>query len=150
MRARHFVATLVAVPLAIALGSAGPAPRMSSAQTPAPAQTPVQTPAPASPERQCFSPQQVENFRTAGGNTLYLKARTGATYELNATGACNDLDGTVQLAIMPELGLSRLCSGDWATIAVPGSARPVERCRVQITKVLSAEEVAALPSRYRP
>ncbi len=141
MRARHFAAALFAVPLAIVLGSTGPAPG---------AQTPVQTPAPASPERQCFSPQQVDNFRTAGGNTLYLKARTGAVYELNTAGACNDLDGTNQLAIVPELGLSRLCSGDWATIAVPGSAQPVERCRVQITKVLSAEEVAALPSRYRP
>lgn len=143
MRVRHFAAALVAAPLAIMLSSAGPA---------SPVKTPAQTPAPApaSPERQCFSPQQVENFRTTGSNTLYVRAGHSTVYELNATGDCTDLDGANQLAIVPELGLSRLCSGDWATIAVPGSARPVERCRVQISKVLSAEEVAALPARNRP
>lgn len=137
MRAHSFAAILVTAPLV--LGCAGAAPGKGE-------QAQVQT---ASPERQCFSPQQVDNFRTADATTIYLKARPNTVYELTTNGGCNDVDGATRLAILPEVG-SRLCSGDWATIAVPGSTQAIQRCRVQIAKVLSAEEVAALPARNRP
>lgn len=137
MRVSVLAAALAAVPIALFLGSAGPSPR-------------AETPTSASPERQCFSPQQVDNFRSGRANTVYLKVRANTVYEIHTTGACTDVDNAYQLAIQPEFGSSRLCSGDWATIAVPGSAQAIQRCRVQISKVLSAEEVAALPSRYRP
>ncbi|MDB5422276.1 MAG: hypothetical protein JWR59_2223 [Brevundimonas sp.] len=144
MRVSALTAVLIALPVSLALGSAGPAPSTARDVQATPA-----TPEPARPERQCFSPQQVQNFRSAGPTTVYLKVGANTVYELQTAGGCNDLEGAYQLSIQPELG-SRLCSGDWANIVVPGSARPLERCRVQITKVLSAEEVAALPDRSRP
>ena len=136
MRAHSFAAVLIMAPLV--LGCAGAVPGQET-----------QTRASTSPERQCFSPQQIANFRTADATTLYLKVRSNKVYELTTSGGCNDVDGTTRLAILPEIG-SRLCSGDWATIAAPGSTQAIQRCRVHISKVLSAEEVAALPARNRP
>ncbi len=102
------------------------------------------------PERQCFFVGQVDNFRQAPGQTLYLKVRNDTVYELEAAGSCQDLDHATKLAIVPQLGLSRLCTGDPATIVVPGSTQAANTCRVRIVKQLSTEEVAALPARDRP
>lgn len=144
MPASALTAALVALPASFFLASAGPAPGLAEGM-----QTPNSQAEPARPERQCFSPQQVQNFRTAGPTKVYLKVGASTVYELQTAGACTDLEDSYQLSIQPELG-GRLCAGDWANIAMPGSAQSVERCRVQITKVLSAEEVAALPDRSRP
>jgi hypothetical protein len=102
------------------------------------------------PERQCFFQQQVDNFRSGEAQTLYLKVRGSGVYRLNTAGACTDLDNAYQLAIVPEMGASRLCTDEWATIAVPGSSAPIQACRARIEKKLTDAEVAALPARYRP
>lgn len=104
----------------------------------------------ARPERQCFFPQQIDNFRSANATTLYLKVRGGAVYELSTTGACTDLDNAYRLAIVPDLGASRLCTNEWATVSAPGPAGPLQTCRAHIEKTLTDAEIAALPARYRP
>ncbi len=112
---------------------------------------PVAAPARAdAPERQCFFQQQVDNFRTEGSQTLYLKVRGSGVYKLSTAGACNDLDGAYQVSIVPDMGASRLCTDEWATLAVPGSAGPIQSCRARIDKKLTDAEVAALPARSRP
>jgi len=103
------------------------------------------------PERQCFWSSQVDNSRQGANLTVYLKVRGGTVYQVDALGACTELDFAMQLAIVPDLaGGDRLCSGDFANIVVPGNARPLQRCRVQITKWLTPTEIAALPAKYRP
>lgn len=99
--------------------------------------------------RQCFLPQEVTNFRSGPDQNLYLKVRRDRVYEVTSTGACWDLDRTISLALAPQAGSSRLCTGDWATVALPQSSSP-SSCRVRIGKALTGEEFAALPSRYRP
>lgn len=100
--------------------------------------------------RQCFSTSQVRNFRADGISTVYLRAND-TVYEVNAAGGCPDLDFTSSLAItsdLPSAGGSRLCVGDSARIMTPGAMGGA--CRVRVTRALTAEEVAALPSRDRP
>jgi hypothetical protein len=128
---------LAAAPLALVIGCA--APQVPSGPSDA-----------ASPERQCFSPSQVRNFRTTRDQTVYLRVGNAAVYRLDAVGDCSDAERAVQIAVVPERGGSRLCTGDWATLAAPGSAAPVQTCRVRIEKALTAEEVAALPEQDRP
>lgn len=112
-----------------------------------PAAAPVRA---ETPERQCFFQQQIDNFRTDGSQTLYLKVRGSGVYKLSTAGACNDLDGAYQMAIVADMGGSRLCTDEWATVAVPGSAGPLQSCRVRIDKKLTDAEVAALPAHSRP
>lgn len=98
--------------------------------------------------RPCFLPQQVTNFRdNATTQSIYLKVGAAGTYQLQASGFCRGLDGAISLAIVPDTG-GRICAGDWARIAV-GGVTP-ETCRVQVTKRLTSDEIAALPSRDRP
>ncbi|HYC67074.1 DUF6491 family protein [Brevundimonas sp.] len=107
----------------------------------------------ASPERQCFTPQHVRNFRQGGPGKLYVRSNSNAVFELNTAGGCTDLDFAQRLAITADgVGLAggRVCTGDWARITLPGSTSAASTCRARIDRVLTDEEVAALPSAHRP
>lgn len=106
----------------------------------------------ARPERQCFSTEQVRNFRQGESGRLYVRALRDQVFELNTSGGCMDLDVAHRLSITadPPLGGSRICTGDWARITLPGSAAPSAMCRARVDRALTAEEVAALPSAHRP
>lgn len=103
-------------------------------------------PVEASGPRACFQADQVQNFRTDGTQTLYVRAIDRQVYELNASGFCRGLDAATGIAIRAQAGAgSRLCTGDWALIG----AGP-EPCRARVARALTLAEVEALPSRYRP
>ena len=100
----------------------------------------------------CFNTDQVRNFRTGNAGQLYLRMRD-QVFELNTSGGCTELDIAQRLSITPfGAGLSggRICTGEWAQITVPGSAPALGACRARVDRVLSEEEVAALPSAHRP
>jgi hypothetical protein len=103
-------------------------------------------------ERQCFSTEQVRNFRDGEGGQLYIRAQRNMVFELNTSGGCLDLASATSLVITgdPPLGGSRICTGDWARIGVPGSTAPSGVCRARVERVLTAEQVAALPAARRP
>lgn len=131
---------LVCAALALAVSACAPAIETSSADGAA-----------ASGARQCFYANQVRNFRSAGMTTVYLRGSDNAVYEVNAAGGCRDLDFTTSLAITSDTAgavSERLCVGDSARIIVPNSMQGA--CRVRISRQLTAEEVAALPSTQRP
>lgn len=106
----------------------------------------------AGPERQCFSAEQVRNFRQGGSGRLYIRALRDQVFELNTSGGCMDLDVANRLAITadPPLGGSRICTGDWARITLPDSTAPSAMCRARVDRALTAEQVAALPAAHRP
>lgn len=106
------------------------------------------TDAAAMPERQCFQPSQVNNFR-ADQQNVYVRVGQSAVYAMQTTGACTDLDAAYEVAFVPLTGASSLCTGDRADIVQRGSVRP-SVCRVHIVNRLTEAEVAALPSRVRP
>ena len=103
-------------------------------------------------ERQCFSTQQVRNFREGESGRLYLRAQRDQVFELNTSGGCLDLNAANSLVITsdPPLSGSRICTGEWARIGVPGSSAPSGVCRGRVDRVLTAEQVAALPGAHRP
>ena len=108
----------------------------------------------ASPvSRQCFSVQQVNNFRSGRLDQVFLRVGRNDVFELTAAGGCRDLDFATRLAILPDMGGvggSRLCTDDWARLVVPGSTSPAEVCRVRVSRKLTAEEIEALPGAYKP
>ena len=102
--------------------------------------------------RQCFSIQQVNNFRQGGPDQVFLRVGRNDVYELNSVG-CTDLDFAVRLALVPDgrgLAGSRLCTDDWARVIVPGSTSQTSVCRVRISRKLTEAEIAALPAAHRP
>jgi hypothetical protein len=100
----------------------------------------------ASGPRQCFQGSLVRNFRSDGGATVYVRANDNTVYEMN-TGGCSALDFTNSLVLTSGTPIGdRLCVGDDARISVPGAGV----CRARVSRALTAEEVAALPSPNRP
>lgn len=107
----------------------------------------------ARPMTQCFSPEQVRNFRAGDTGQLYIRVMRDQVFELNSSGGCTDLDFTHRLAITPDVGAlagGRICTGDWARITLPASSAPVRTCRARVSRVLSEAEIAALPDAHRP
>ena len=107
----------------------------------------------AGPEHQCFYGEQVRNFRAGGPGQIYIRAMRNQVFELNSSGGCTDLDFTHRLAITPDVGGlagGRICTGDWARITLPASSAPPRTCRARVSRVLTEEEVAALPGPHRP
>ena len=123
-----------------------------SACAPMPSARPVMADGSAGPLRQCFNVEQVRNFRQGDTGQVFVRANRDV-YELNSSGGCTDLDFAYRLAIVPDvggLGGGRVCTGDWARIVVPGSTSAASVYRARVSRVLTAEQVAALPSRFRP
>lgn len=105
------------------------------------------------PRSQCFSAEQVRNFRVGDTGQLYLRVMRDQVFELNSSGGCTDLDFAQQLAITPDVGAlagGRICTGDWARITLPASSAPVRTCRAQVNRTLTEAEVASLPAAHRP
>lgn len=99
--------------------------------------------------RQCFYPSQATNFREGDVQSLYVRSGRDEVFELQSTGFCRDIDSALSIAIQPLYSAGdRLCTGDDAAILTGGSNSGP--CRVRVVKKLTAEEVAALPSRQRP
>lgn len=102
--------------------------------------------------RQCFSIQQVTNFRRGRPDQVFIRVGRNDVYELNAVG-CRDLDFANRMALVPDsaaLAGTRLCTDDWARIVVPGSTSPNTVCRARISRKLTEAEIAALPAAHRP
>lgn len=131
--------TLLSLGLTIAAGGCAPGPNLNrEAQTAA--------------ARPCFYPNQVRNFRASSDGILYVRDTRGAVYQLDSTAGCWDIGSQFALTITPYLGggSDRLCVGDEARIGLTSSGFGPRSCRARVTRVLSEEQVAALPSRDRP
>lgn len=117
------------------------------AQTPATSVDGMQT-----ASRQCFYSDQVRNFRSSSDNILYVRDTRNAVYQLDSTAGCWDIGSQYALTITPYLGSgsTRLCVGDDARIGLTSSGFGPRTCRARVTRTLSEEQVAALPSRDRP
>lgn len=107
----------------------------------------------ASSQRQCFTADRIQNFRTNANRSLYVRAAGGQVFELQASAGCNDLSSAMSIALSPgNGGIDRLCVGDWTNVAIRGGVAPPtpSPCRARVVKALTPAEVEALPARDRP
>ncbi|HEV2083097.1 MAG TPA: DUF6491 family protein [Brevundimonas sp.] len=105
-----------------------------------------------SPERACFIPDTVRNFRPEGDARVYVRAGRNEVYELGS-GFCRGLSSARSLALSAGAGGGRSCVGDSVEIAVSGPGLQGEndsRCRARVVRRLTEAEIAALEPRLRP
>ena len=98
----------------------------------------------------CFMSDRVINFRAGQSPSIYVKALGGDVFEIQTTSYCSGVESANALAFTPLMGSgTRTCVSDSLSVdvAVAGSSN---RCRARVVRKLTEEEVAALPSRYRP
>ncbi len=102
-------------------------------------------------ERACFMSDRVINFRAGQSPSIYVKALGGDVFEVQTTSYCSGIESANTLAFTPLIGSStRTCVSDSLSIDVAVAGVSSNRCRARVVRQLSEEEVAALPSRYRP
>lgn len=103
--------------------------------------------------RPCFSTDQIRNFRASSDSVLYVRSRGAGqgTYEITSTGGCAGLELSNALTVTSVAPTgSRVCVGDAVNLTTPGSAMMAGQCQGRITRVLTPDEVEALPERSRP
>ncbi|MEG1451541.1 DUF6491 family protein [Brevundimonas sp.] len=92
--------------------------------------------------RQCFNSYQVRGFTAPKRDTIHLQVDGNRTFELEAFGVCNDLDDAFGIAFLPDLGMSRVCTGDTARILTRGGVEPATPCRVRVVKRVVVDPAA--------
>jgi hypothetical protein len=101
--------------------------------------------------RACFMADRIINFRAGQSPSIYVKALGGDVFEVQTTSYCSGIEGANTLAFTPLVGAStRTCVSDSLSVDVAVAGASSNRCRARVVRQLSEEEVAALPSRYRP
>lgn len=102
-------------------------------------------------QRACFMSDRIINFRAGQSPSIYVKALGGDVFEVQTTSYCSGIESANTLAFTPLVGSStRTCVSDSLSVDVAVAGASSNRCRARVVRQLSAEEVAALPSRYRP
>ena len=94
--------------------------------------------------RQCFLVDTVRNFSGEGDGSIIVHASRRQAFELTAIGYCQDIDWANQVALRTFGGTSSLCVGEQADLIVRPLGGPTERCRVEVTRALTPEQVEAL------
>ena len=92
--------------------------------------------------RQCFNSDQVRGFTAPKRDTIHLQVDGNRTFELEAFGVCNELDNAFGIALVPDLGMNRLCTGDTARIVTRSGLEPITSCRVRVVKRVMNEPAA--------
>lgn len=101
--------------------------------------------------RQCFQPDAVNGFRAGDGQDVYVRAGVNDVYKLRTFGDCSDIDWASRIGIQKTAGFGSACARDDVNLLVPmGGGFPARTCRAEVVGKLSAEELEALPPRFRP
>lgn len=108
------------------------------------------TGAEASSSRQCFSPVGIR-LVALGPDGAYLRARTGEAVLMSGDAGCLTAPGDPAITLRP-LGDERsdVCLGDSARLDLRGQAVIERTCNVRLVRVVSEDEVRALPHREGP
>ena len=104
--------------------------------------------APSARTANCFWARNVENFTYVDRQTVNLRVSGRRVYQLQFYGSCNDIDYANALRVDTH-GFSSICHPNDVDLIV-GSPTGPHRCPVRTLRQLTADEIAALPSRQRP
>ena len=102
----------------------------------------------ARPPRRCFLPSQVNGWRSAGNQTVYVGVSVNRVFRMTLMGSCPNIDWSQTIGI-EHRGAAQICSGLDATIIAP-SRIGRQRCPVTSVQELTPDEIAALPRNLRP
>ena len=98
--------------------------------------------------QRCAFSELVQGY-TVEKDTLYLRAGR-RVIQLEAAAFCQNIDTSYSLGFRPQRGSSQVCVGDWIDIIPSDASMASGPCRAQVSRLMSPEEVAALPEKLRP
>lgn len=100
------------------------------------------------PAQRCFFPSEVNGWRAAGDQTVYVRVGVNRVFQMKLMAPCPDIDWSETIGI-EHRGSATICSGLDATIISRSTIGP-RRCPVTELRELTPEEIKALPAGSRP
>ena len=98
---------------------------------------------------QCFRPHDIQGFTTANDNrTVYVRAG-GRVFQLVTANVCPELAQREHIQLNAEGSSSTICNPIEANLRVRTAGISIS-CPVDTLRVLSPDEVRALPKKLRP
>ena len=95
--------------------------------------------------RACFTSADVDNFRIASSQQVYVHSRLGGAFRLDTPPNCFDAASRA-LVVEPYVSVSeRICSGDQARVRVLDASAAPKTCRAQVTGPITDSMVSGLP-----
>ena len=95
--------------------------------------------------RACFTSADVDNFRIASSQQVYVHSRLGGAFRLDTPPNCFDAASRA-LVVEPYVSVSeRICSGDQARVRVLDASAAPKTCRPQVTGPITDSTVSGLP-----
>jgi hypothetical protein len=107
------------------------------------------TRAPPAKGRTCFMADDISGWAEGGPGKVNLRTRRGDHYEAVLLTACPELDFTQRMGVISRS--DRICVGDDATLITRSSGvAGADRCRIDRIRLMTPQEVAALPKNQQP
>lgn len=109
------------------------------------------SPAAAQPGRSCFWPRSIRGFRSVDNQTVYLRVSRDKIYALEFFAPCLGVNWTQGVGLRSRTG-GTICEGGGNAVEIltHGRAFGRQRCTVNNVRLLTPDEVGALPPGARP
>ncbi len=110
------------------------------------------SPPAAKPPQSCFFINQFEQWKAPDDRTIYIRVNMNRYYRLDLSTACQPLTYPDAFLITKTRGPSTVCTAiDWDLSVSQSSARGFRTpCIVKAMTPLTADQVAAIPKKFKP
>jgi hypothetical protein len=104
------------------------------------------------PGRSCFLITQFENWKAPDDRTIFIRINTNRFYRLDLVSSCPALKFPDAFLITKTRGPSTVCSAiDWdLRVGQSGEGRFASPCIVKTMTPMTADEVSAIPKKFKP
>lgn len=117
-----------------------------------PAAPPPAASSPAAPNtRSCFFANDFDNWRAQDANTMFIRTHSNRYYRLDLSASCPALLWPDAHLIMNIRGPNTICSAiDWDLKVANGIHDIPMPCIVKTMTLLTPDEAAAIPKKFKP
>lgn len=124
---------------------------LTAATTAAGAQPAPSSTSPASSPNQCFYINQFQSWRAPDPKTIFIRVNLSKYYRLDLAGECPALMWPQSHLVTKTRGPDTVCSAiDWDLSVAQDPHGIPEPCIVKTMTLLTPDQVAAIPKKFKP
>jgi hypothetical protein len=104
------------------------------------------------PQHSCFPLHQMQGWKAPDNKTIYIRVNINQYYRLDLSASCSMLTMPSSHLITKSRGSDLICSAlDWdLSVSEPPPGAIPESCIVKQMTLLTPEEAAAIPPKFKP
>lgn len=100
---------------------------------------------------QCFFAHQFQTWKAQDDRTIFIRVDPHRYYRLDLAASCSELRSPGSFLVTTFRGPNLVCNAlDWNITAKDNIRGPTQGCIVKTMTVLTPEEAAAIPRKFKP